>query len=181
MKILQISFPLALLLAIGVDCNAQLRSAIVDSPQYCRNELGQIEVSYQVQSTYTNPKKNHLVIRMGLSRVLSFMLFSGRERTDPASAIYQSNQDSVESPPFRTEKLKPGQSVEWKAVATITIDDQESSSRLPKPGEYFLLAFPDMRVGGHSVSLDQSQYRGRLLPIKITKPDFDPPLCDSPK
>jgi hypothetical protein len=47
--------------------------------------LGQIDVSYQVQSTYTNAEKKPLVIKLGSSRVLSFLLFFGRESADPAS------------------------------------------------------------------------------------------------
>ena len=181
MRICRILFPLALLATLGLDGEAQLVSTIIGSPQYCRNEIGQIEINYQVQTVYTNVNAKSLVVRLGLSRTLSLFLFSGRERTDPASVVYQSNQDSVEPPPFKSKKLKPGKSVKWNAVATITIDGQESSSRLPKPGEYFLLAFPDIQAGGHSVSLDERQYRSRLLPITIAKPDFDPPLCDRRK
>jgi hypothetical protein len=181
MRIFRILFPLALLLTLGLDGNAQLRSAIIGSSRYCRNEIGQIEISYQVQNIYTNTNANSIVVRLGLSRVLSFFLFSGQERTDAASAVYQSSQDSVESPPFKRKRLKPEESINWSTVATITIDGQESSSRLPKPGDYFLLPFPDIQIEGHSVSLDERQYRSHLLPITIAKPGFDPPLCNRSK
>jgi hypothetical protein len=158
MGICRIWFPLVLLVTLGLDGEAQLVSTIISSPRYCRNEIGQIEIGYQVQTIYTNTNAKSLVVRLGLSRALSFFLFSGRERTDAASAVYQSSQDSVEPPPFKRKRLKSGESVKWSAVATITIDGQGSSSRLPKPGDYFLLPFPDIQAGGDSVSLDEQPY-----------------------
>jgi hypothetical protein len=181
MRIHRVCLSLALFLFLGLDGEAQLRSTVVGSPQYCRNEIGQIEISYEVRNAFTNDSTNSLVVRLGLSRVLSFFLFSEQERIDAASAVYQSSQDSVGSPPFKRKRLKPKESVEWNTEATIMIDGQGSSSRLPKPGDYFLLPFPDIQVEGHYGPLGESVDRSRLLPITIAKPDSDPPLCGRPK
>ena len=181
MRIHRVYFSLALFLFLGLDGEAQLRSTVVGSPHYCRDELDRIEISYEVRNAFTNDSTKSLVVRLGLSRVLSFFLFSEQERIDAASAVYQSSQDSVGPPPFKRKRLKPKESVEWNTEATIMIDGQESSSRLPKPGDYFLLPFPDIQVEGHYGPLGESIDRSRLLPITIAKPDSDPPLCDRPK
>lgn len=181
MRIFGIWSPLAVLLLFGLNGNAQLTSAIVGSPQYCRNEIGQIEIRYQVLNKYTNTNASSVIIRLGSSRVLSFFLFTGRDHTEAASAVYQSNEDAVETPRFRRRRLKPEESVNWSTVAIIMIDGQESSSRLPKPGDYFLLPFPDISVGDHTVDTDKGSGSERMLPIKITRPESDPPLCNRRK
>jgi hypothetical protein len=141
MRIHWVYVSLALFLLLGLDGEAQLRSNVVGSPHYCRDELGQIEISYEVRNAFTNDSAKSLVVRLGLPRVLSFFLFSEQERIDAASAVYQSSQDSAGPPPFKRKRLKPKESVEWNTEATIMIDGQGSSSRLPKPGDYFLLPF----------------------------------------
>ncbi|MGB6973745.1 MAG: hypothetical protein WBD67_03580 [Terracidiphilus sp.] len=181
MRIRRFYFLLALFLFLGLDGKAQLKSTVVGSPHYCREEAGQIEVSYEVRNAFTNNSTNSLVVKLGLSRVLTFYLFSGQDHIDASSAVYQSNQDSVGPLPFKTKRLKPEESVEWNAVATIMIDGQGPLRRLPKPGDYFLLPFPDIQVEGHYGPVGESFDRSRLLPITIAKPEFDPPLCVRPK
>lgn len=181
MRICRVCVWLALFLFLSLDGEAQLRSTVIGSPQYCRDELGRIEVSYEVRNTFTNDRTNSLVVELGQSHVLSFFLFSGQEHIDAASAVYQSSQDSAGPPPVKNKRLRPKESVEWNTEATITIGGRESPNRLPKPGNYFLLPFPDIRVNGHYGPVGEGIDRSRLLPIAIAQPDFDPPLCKRPK
>ncbi len=159
MRIHRVYVSLALFLFLGLDGEAQLRSTVVGSPHYCRDELGRIEISYDVQNAFTNDSTKSLVVRLGLSRVLSFFLFSQQDHIDAASAVYRSSQDSVVPPPFKRKRLKPKESIEWNTVATIMIDGQQSSSRLSQAGR--LLSTPLPRYsGGRSL---RSRRRGAAL------------------
>ena len=72
MRIHRVYFSVALFLFLGLDGEAQLRSTVVGSPHYCRDELNRIEISYEVRNAFTNDSMKSLVVRLSISRVLSF-------------------------------------------------------------------------------------------------------------
>ena len=177
MRLFRLVYLFAVVTLLNVYGRAQVQSEIVGSPHSCRNELGQYEISYGVRNRFTDSMQVPVTVKIGITKIQSFLLFSSSETTNPASAVYLSNPDFVEGPPTRTIHLRPGEHADWSAVATITIAGPGSRGRLPKAGHYFLLPLPGLDINGHPMSQDDMLSKSRLIPLTIEEPQSNVPAC----
>jgi|HubBroStandDraft_2_1064218.scaffolds.fasta_scaffold586193_1 hypothetical protein len=127
------SFRRAFLLAYGLDCNAQLRSAIVDPPEYYRNELGQIEVIYQVQSTCANARLKRTLSSSGWVYLAYCPFCCSEDGNVPARPQPFTNRTKI---PLNLRLSKPKSSspdVRW----TGTLCNQHNRAIFNMPSEHW--------------------------------------------
>ena len=180
MRLFRSEYLFAAVTLLSGHCLAQVQSEVIGPQHACRNELGQFEVSYEVRNRFSNSTNNSMTVKIGIAGNLNFMLFSNGETTDPASAVYQYNPDSVSPPKARSKHLRPGEHIDWDTVATITIARKGDSNRSPRAGQYFLLAFPDLTIGGQPRTREDLKHlisTSRLIPIVIDEPPSNVPVC----
>jgi hypothetical protein len=177
MSIFRLAYLHALIALLSVHGYAQTQSEIVGPARSCRNEIGQLEISYNVRTRFTNAMQVEVTVKIRTAKNSSFLLFSGNETTNPASAVSKSSPDSVDTPKTRTLLFKPGEHTEWSAVATVTVAERGSSGRLPKAGHYFLLPIPDLELVGYPTFQDELLQESLLIPLTIEEPRSHVPAC----
>jgi hypothetical protein len=176
MKITNVALGLAFC-SFHISAGSQVSSTVVGPPYSCRNSSDDIEVHYIVRNHFRNEQNKTVMVKIGKEAGLSFLLFRGRETTDPSAAVYQANPDSLTPPAVTRHALRPGQSVEWTRTAVILTRDWDSSDRLPHTGEYSLLPFPDIQLEGESTSPTDKLTKGQWLPIRIPEVQSNVPRC----
>jgi len=171
--------PFALMLClITIDARAQVESKVVEPPSACVDEVGEVQWSYQVLHSFRNTKSGPLRIQIGTSPFENFYLFTSTTTVDPAAAAYTENLDSLSTPASRTRTVNPNESVAWTTTATISIAGPSGvPAGLPKPGVYYLLPIPDVRIIGENSPQPKRPGIDQLIPLRIPKPSGKLPKC----